>query len=386
MLGNSTNGINQLCLRQLYLGTILPIMTYGSVAFWNGKPSALKNTLECTQNKALRFISRAFRTTPTTALEIKTSITPIDITLDYYTTCYATCTRRLDSSNLVICCIPEPHRDGITHPSTPPLPWLPPPPRNLMSPYLIRPHESKAKKTTSTRLTSMAKAITSNTERILPHAEPPWRRSEYDHDIHERIRIYVPENKEGTSLKLEWAEDHANLYDEYKDDSDFMFIYTDGSLSYDMGTRRTGYGVVAYRNGMVIASEKGPLGEHIEAYNTEMKALEAAAKMIHELIHNETHAPPSKIIIATNNTGALQCIFQGSPGKAQSCSTTFRKLILDILDKHKNIQFALTWCPGHFDIEGNKQADHLAKSGSCMHHLNTDYKSLSYIESLHKCE
>src|SRR5260221_4401049 len=51
MLGNSTNGINQLCLRQLYLGTILPIMTYGSVAFWNGKSPALKSTLERTQNK-----------------------------------------------------------------------------------------------------------------------------------------------------------------------------------------------------------------------------------------------------------------------------------------------------------------------------------------------
>src|SRR5258708_19076448 len=109
-----------------------------------------------------------------------------------------------------------------------------------------------------------------------------------------------------------------------------------------MGNHRTGYGVIAYRNGMVIASEKGPLGKHIEAYDTEMKALEAAAKMIHELIHNETHAPPSKIIIATDNTGALQCIFQGSPGKAQSCSTTFPKLIPDILDKNNNIQIALT--------------------------------------------
>ena len=156
---------------------------------------------------------------------------------------------------------------------------------------------------------------------------------------------------------MEWVEDHANLYDEYKDDSNFMFIYTDRSLSINKGIHRTGYGVVAYRNDMEIASENGPLGEHIEAYDTEMKALEMAMKMIHELINNETHTPPSKIIIATNNTGALQCIFQGSPGKGQSCSTTFQKLILEILNKHENIQFALTWCPGHFNIEGNEQAD-----------------------------
>ncbi len=91
----------------------------------------------------------------------------------------------------------------------------------------------------------MAKAITLNTECLHPHAEPPWQRSEYDQDLHEQVHLYVPENKEGTSVKLEWAEDHTSLYDEYKDDSEYMFIYTDGSLSYDKGSCRTGYGVVA---------------------------------------------------------------------------------------------------------------------------------------------
>ncbi len=170
-----------------------------------------------------------------------------------------------------------------------------------------------------TRLIHMVKAITLNTEHLHPHAEPPWWRSEYDQDLHKWVHLYVPENKEGMSVKLEWAEDHTSLYDEYKDDSEYMFIYTDSSLSYDKGSHRTGYGVVAYRNGMEIASEQGPLGEYIEAYDTEMKALEVAAKMIQELVHSETDSPPLKIIIATNNMGALQCIFQGSPGKAQSC-------------------------------------------------------------------
>src|SRR5258708_28762117 len=70
------------------------------------------------------------------------------------------------------------------------------------------------------------------------------------------------------------------------------------------------------------------------------------------------------------------------PWKSPKLLTTFWSHILDILDKHENIQFALTWCPGHFDIEGNEQADSLAKSSSRMYHRNTDYKSLSYISSL----
>ena len=44
------------------------------------------------------------------------------------------------------------------------------------------------------------------------------------------------------------------------------------------------------------------------------------------------------------------------------------------------------WCPGHFDIEGNERADKLAKSGSYLIPKKPNYKSLSYIGSLHKCE
>jgi len=107
MLGNSTSGINQHYLRQFYLGAVLPIAMYGSAAFWDGKSSTIKNTLEHVQNKALCLITRAFKTTPIQALEIESSIPPIDITLNYYTEHYATCTQRLDPSNPVMCHILE---------------------------------------------------------------------------------------------------------------------------------------------------------------------------------------------------------------------------------------------------------------------------------------
>src|SRR5258708_19347279 len=81
MLGNSTSRMNQLCLRQIYLGAVLPIVTYGSVAFWDGKSSAIKKTLECMQNKALRLITEAFKATPILPLEIQPSIPPITIHL-----------------------------------------------------------------------------------------------------------------------------------------------------------------------------------------------------------------------------------------------------------------------------------------------------------------
>src|SRR5258708_283100 len=82
-------------------------------------------------------------------------------------------------------------------------------------------------------------------------------------------------------------------------------------------------------------------------YDMEIKALEAALYMIHNIIIND-NSPPLKIIISTNNTGAIQQIFQGSPGLDQTSLLTFCKNILDLLDQYKNICFTFTWCPGHF--------------------------------------
>src|SRR5258708_2792532 len=336
MLGNSTNGINQHCLRQIYLGTILPITTYSSVAFWDGKSSFIKSTLECTQNKALHIIMGAFKTTPISALKIEASIPPTNITFDYYTKQYATCTHKLNPTNPVICQIPEQYRGNILIPSPPPLPCFPLPPQNCIAAYLIKQHESRIKKNTSTRIICMLKLITPNTKHIDLHAEPPWCRSKFNYDIQDRIWFYLPENAPGKSVKLEWAEDHANLYNENKEDNDFLFVYTDSSLSFDKGICRTGYGVAVYREAIEIASENRPLGEFTGAYNLEMKALEAASIMIHNLIIND-NSPPSKIIISTNNTGAIHQIFQGNPGIDQTSLLTFCKHILDLLDCYKNI-------------------------------------------------
>ncbi len=139
-----------------------------------------------------------------------------------------------------------------------------------------------------------------------------------------------------------------------------------------------------FRKGEEITTENGAMGEFIEVYDVEMKALEVASKILLNLFNNENTNPPSIVIISTDNTGALQRIFQGSPGKAQTCSLNFWRNIINILDKHANVHFALTWCPGHFDIDGNEKADKLAKSGSYLTPMKPNYKSLSYLGSLHK--
>ena len=196
---------------------------------------------------------------------------------------------------------------------------------------------------------------------IDPYAEPPWHRTELDQDIREHLHIFTPENKPGTSLKLEWADNHVEFYEEHKYNEDYVFIYTDGSLLHPSGTRMTGYGVVAYRGNEEIVIANGALGEGVEVYDVEMKALEKAAKIVHRITTEKESTPPTNIIIASDNTGAIQRIFKGSPGIAQASSLKFRKCILEALDYNQDLKIAIMWCPGHFDIEGNERADTLAK-------------------------
>ena len=129
---------------------------------------------------------------------------------------------------------------------------------------------------------------------------------EYDQDMCEWIRLYLPANKPGTSVKLEWANDHSKLFDKHKDDNEFLFIYTDGSLSYDKGTRKTGYRAIAYLNGTEINMVNRAMGEFIEVYDAEMKVLEVASDMLHDLLRNAGPNKLSRIIISSDNTSALQ--------------------------------------------------------------------------------
>ena len=116
-----------------------------------------------------------------------------------------------------------------------------------------------------------------------------------------------------------------------------------------------------------------------------MKALEKAAKIVHHLTTNKESHPPKNIVIASDNTGAIHRIFKGSPGIAQASSLKFRKQILKALDFNKDLHIAITWCPGHFDVEGNERADNLAKCGAHTCPINLSYRSLS-IGSVQKCK
>jgi hypothetical protein len=80
MLGNTMKGLSANHFHLLYMQTICPIINYAAPVWFSGTTSQIR-TLIIVQNKALRLISAAFRTSPTYALEIETAIPPLDIHL-----------------------------------------------------------------------------------------------------------------------------------------------------------------------------------------------------------------------------------------------------------------------------------------------------------------
>jgi hypothetical protein len=80
MLGNSIWGLHQVYRRHIFQGAILPMALYASLAWWDSRKQKA-NIIEKIQNKALQWITGAFRTMA--ALQVEASIPPISIALDY---------------------------------------------------------------------------------------------------------------------------------------------------------------------------------------------------------------------------------------------------------------------------------------------------------------
>ena len=91
-LGNTQKGLSIRALRQLYLSCVVPIADYGSLLWWkqsSKSKQALLARFQMLQNKALRLILGAFKTSPTRAMEIEAAIPPPAIRLQKLSDNYA---------------------------------------------------------------------------------------------------------------------------------------------------------------------------------------------------------------------------------------------------------------------------------------------------------
>src|SRR5258708_39954120 len=148
-----------------------------------------------------------------------------------------------------------------------------------------------------------------------------------------------------------------------------------------------GFRVAGYHQGRKVFERSGALGEHAEVFDAEMAGLHTATTEARHFIEDTPQEDKlHKIALYTDNTGAIQRIFEGSPGKAQAHSRGFRKEICEILNADDKAIMAISWCPGHHGIIGNEEVDKLAKLGAKLQPEQPNYKTQAYIVALHKCK
>lgn len=155
LLGNTTQGLVQRHLRQLYIACVRPIMTYGSPVWWTGK-KAHEAQLTKVQNESLRLVCAVFRTTPQMAMEVDASIPPIRIQLDYIQQTSGIRLLKLHHFNPIWNRMPDSCRN---------LPRIHP------LPPACRPRQKRIPRT---RLIQMCQGLGNSDERLIPFLTAPW--------------------------------------------------------------------------------------------------------------------------------------------------------------------------------------------------------------------
>ena len=115
----------------------------------------------------------------------------------------------------------------------------------------------------------------------------------------------------------------------------------------------------------------------MEVYDAEMWAIQKAVELsvTTNLIF---YLHTQHIWIFSDNQSAVKRIAKPTPGPGFNLVISILKYAK--LLKNKDIQLHISWVPGHSDVEGNEQADKLAKEGTTLQDNTREaYISLAYL-------
>ena len=341
MLANTVRGLNQTHLRHLYLACVVPKILYACPAWWNGTSYQTK-PLEKVQRRALILICAAFKTSPTTALEIEASIPPIKHQVNLIIKRCAIRFNKLPTTSPIVQRLPDTWRNHSKPTIPPPLPQTP---------------KNSPRTRPKTTLQNIAKFTSPDHERIDPYLNPPWRRIASNFPNRYTISRCVPNQD-----KQEARNDHTKLIRALKNDNNALYIYTDGSKIKKANFYRVGAGSVLYNKDEEVASGLMGLGGHAEVYDAEMAALAMGASQAAE--YTTTHQNITNITFFTDNAAAAAAMDDPRPQAAQFFADKFHNLLRPLLQNKPELSINIAWCPSHCGIKGNERADELAKEAT----------------------
>ena len=348
-LGNTITGMTPNHLHLLFKTCVVPVMTYGCQLWF--RPSAprvtLMKRLQVVQNKGLRRVAGAFRTTPADSLPLLTFQPPIHVTI-----------RKLcDSAALRLFQLPLNSELSLRIPKS----FIPSPFDSIPIPSHIPFKRPLLIKNLNARspLVSLAGSVCLNTERSEPfHSHnAPYAFTPLSFPFIGRLFFNsIPcDKKDRPSL----VSKHNVLFLKSFSDPSTLIVFTDGSHRDNGGT---GYGLLGFLEGDIVFRIWVPFACKASNYDAEMYALAHAAIKIRKFIIPRRSI--SHIQIFSDAASAIEKIFDGSPHPSQTASILFRHSFFTLFSERKDISCHVTWTPGHGGMKGMKLADSLAKKAS----------------------
>ena len=286
-----------------------------------------QNSLDKVQNHALRFISGAMRSTPTSACQIHTNIEPL----------------KFRREAAVLEGVERYKRLQTDHPN-----------RKLVE--SARPNLRLKKKS----ILDLAEDLQEK-HRLSENREC---QSLFDQDLPPHKELQMPQ----INLQLDTCfnkkdSDPAELLlaaqrtiDKYPEDC--IHIYTDGSAF--KGTKNAGFGSRIQHPDKTCEEIFNSCGTNSSNYEAEAKAIDASLQNIAKHFKDKTKAKKD-IVVFSDAKSVLQALESG-----KFDNSTIRELMktTDCLITEHGVKLTLQWIPGHVNIQGNERADTLAKRGA----------------------
>ena len=375
-LGNSIRGVTPIDKRRLYIANVLTLMTYGIQLWWQPNWKGMKwalNMFQTVQNKAARWITGAFKTSPTGAIEILAGLVPIRHQLKQY----------VHRNGLRI------HTLGHNHPLRMNLPqdnWE----RNDLNVQPTMPMTTE-RQTADTPIKWLHQMRTMTDERFdLLHDEvrPGNRlidlyadRIDLSDLVKEKPKkpkplregqTESPEDQEKREKFQQWVDNEfkPELADVLSDWTNLV-IFTDGSHQQQPDDHKhvSGAAWAVYRVWDIVAEGRRSQGNST-SFDAEMMALyrgimaglaTTASSRDRRGIYGAGGSSVKHIYVYTDNKSAGLSILNPNMHPSQWMSIGllewFRKYFVDFPENRLTIR----WCPSHVGVEQNDYVDHEAK-------------------------
>lgn len=362
MLGNSNRGLSPTMKRRLYISNVVPILTYGAQLWWNPGWKGIgwiAKSMAKTQSRAARWITGAFRTTPTGAIEMAAGLLPIKQQVNTYMRKMNLCTHKLHQAHPVRASLGTWWREG-----------------NIMT-VPFRVGEGRKPATTSlTHINSIAGQMTEKFEPLHEECTPGTRLVD---KYAERISWDLDAPKKGSKEWKKWLnKTFCPKLRRIMANPKVMVVFTDGSRKANPEII-TGAAWQGYSQGQRVVEGKVGCGR-ATAFDAEMMAL--AKGMANAT--RWTGQTARHIHMFADNKGALQTILSLKLGPSQYLAIQASKTIKTFLERNTANRITLHWCPGHVGVKENEAVDKSAKDA--LEEVQSEGESWSVTEGRIKRE